>query len=221
MFLSPKIIVITGIDGSGKTTISSLLATEIQRRNKKVKIVQQFAPNFIAKKIINRYGSKLISFERNVSDNQIFYSESRNESLTKTIFRKLAIFRIISFGFLHTITNFISNIDADVIVSDRYFYDNILKINWMYDNSYNPKWLSTLVPKPCLIVYLDVPAEVGWNREIEGNTTLEQHISKKKVYDEFFIAFKRNNWPILKVDAQMQKEEILNEILNKIDFVCL
>ncbi len=216
MFFSPRIIVITGIDGSGKTTISTLLASELQMQNKKVKIIQQFAPNFITKRIVNRFGSKLVTLERDVSDNKIFHAEPRDESLTKSIFRRLAVFRIISFGFVHTFTNIISNVNSDVIISDRYFYDNVLKVNWMYDRSYKSRGLSMVIPKPSLIVYLDVPAEEGWKREIEGNTTLEQHIEKKAVYDRFYSDSKNGNLPILKVDAQLQKEEIVKMIISNI-----
>ena len=214
MSFFPKIIVITGIDGSGKTTVSSLLKNELQKRNKNVKIVQQFAPIFIPKKILNRFGSTLISLERKVSDNTNFAEVKENKK--NPILRNVAILRIISFGFFHTLINIAFNVHADIIISDRYFFDTILKVNWIYNKIYDNMFYP-LIPKPDLVVFLDVPPEVGWRREVDGNTTLSQHISKKCVYDEFYNVYKKNNWPILKIDALQSKEEILTKILNRID----
>lgn len=211
----PRIFVITGIDGSGKTTISSLLGKELQKRNENVRIVQQFAPILIPRKILTRFGSTLISLERQVSDNKKF-SVSQNTIKTRLL-RILAILRIISFGYFHTLTNITLNMRADIIISDRYFFDNVLKVNWLYNKSYYDNRFFTLIPMPDLIVYLDVPPEVGWKREIDGNTTLSQHVSKKFVYDEFYQAYKKKNRPILKIDALLPKEKILDTILKEID----
>jgi thymidylate kinase len=213
MVFSPKIIVITGIDGSGKTTISSLLEKELQKRTINVRIVQQFAPILIPRKILERFGSTFISMERQVADNKNF---SRSQNTLKTrLLRTLAILRILSFGYFHTLANITLNIRADSIISDRYFFDNVLKVNWLYNKSYYDSWFLALVPMPDLIVYLDVPPEVGWKRETDGNTTLSQHVSKKQVYDEFYQAFRKNNRPILKIDALLPKEEILAIILHE------
>ena len=133
MVFSPKIIVITGIDGSGKTTISSLLEKELQKRTINVRIVQQFAPILIPRKILERFGSTFISMERQVADNKNF---SRSQNTLKTrLLRTLAILRIISFGYFHTLANITLNIRADSIISDRYFFDNVLKVNWLYNKS--------------------------------------------------------------------------------------
>lgn len=211
----PRIFVMTGIDGSGKTTISSLLEKELQKRKVNVRIVQQFAPILIPRKIISRFGSTLISLEREVSDNKNF-SGSQNTIKTRLL-RTLAMVRIISFGYFHTLANITLNLRADIIISDRYFYDNVLKVNWLYSKSYYDNWFFALTPQPDLIVYLDVPPEVGWKRETDGNTTLSQHVSKKFVYDEFYQKCKKKNRPILKIDALLPKEKILDTILNEID----
>jgi len=213
--LFPRIFVITGIDGSGKTTISSLLEKELQKRKVNVRSVQQFAPILIPRKIISRFGSTLISLEREVSDNKNF-SGSQNTIKTRLL-RTLAMVRIISFGYFHTLANITLNLRADIIISDRYFYDNVLKVNWLYNKSYYDNWFFNFIPMPDLIVYLDVPPEVGWKREIDGNTTLSQHVSKKFVYDEFYQANKKKNRPILKIDALLPKEKIVDTILNEID----
>jgi len=199
----PPIIVITGIDGSGKTTQSEMLSHYIDKKGIKCSRVQQFACEFsLAKIFIGKFAKKLIALERKYSDNPHFIqSEMSEPSLLKFLIKKIAEFRILSMSLFRTWNKILKNRNSTIIIFDRYIYDDVNKSIWLYNTSpQKTSVLYALVPKPIAIFYLDLPAEIGWKREIDGDTTLIQHISKKEIYDSWFNMYKKT-LPIYKIST--------------------
>ncbi len=180
--MMPKIIVITGIDGSGKSTQAHLLKKYLEEIGAKVEITHQFAPETLFGRILlSRIGTNLMQLEKNTS---------KLSNPSNTLLRLITFFakiEILLMGIFHTWVKILKNRKNEFIIFDRYFYDNIIKVRWMYGLSNKIReLLEKIVPKPYILFYLDVPAEIAWEREKNGSTTLEQHIKKKNIYDEWF-----------------------------------
>jgi thymidylate kinase len=210
----PLIIVITGIDGSGKTTQSELLSRYLTRMNINSCCVQQFSSDSTPSKIIiNKFAKKLISLERKYSNNPYFIQSSKTpDNFFRTFIRKFAELRILSMSIFRTWNKIIKNFKFDIIVFDRYVYDDVNKAIWLYNTA--PKIESLiyhLVPNPVVVFYLDLPAEVAWKREVEGNTSLGQHVNKKEVYDTWFSR-QQNRLPIYKISSLTDPECVHKEI---------
>lgn len=215
----PKIIVFTGIDGSGKTTQARILTKYLQKRDIAVSLVQQFAPNKLIKIILKNTAPFFIKMERNASNKTYFNREnSTNQSFLKSVLRMCALTRIVCMGFTRTWVKLLLNVSSSIIVSDRYFYDDIIKAKWMYGISNRfDRMLMCLVPKPFILFNLDILPEKAWKRETDGNTTLEQHRIKKEMYDEWFERIKKKYKNFYIVNAEKEIVDTHFEIVNLLE----
>jgi thymidylate kinase len=206
----PKIIVITGVDGSGKTTQATLLFKSLKQQGLSVGFVQQFSPNRITKIILKRAGSRLKKAERSVSKQSYFNKNNSKSSIFKSFLRFSAITFTLYSGWIRTWSKFLLHMSSEVIISDRYFYDDLIKANWLYGANINNNLLFNLVPKPSIIFYLDIPAELAWTREMDGDTTLEQHIKKKEFYGNWLRSM--DSCKIYKVNTEKDIYETNKEM---------
>lgn len=123
-------------------------------------------------------------------------------------------------GLYHTWVKILKNRKMSLLIFDRYFYDDVNKAKWMYNLSNRIEKLAIIfVPKPAFVFYLDVPAEIARDREIDGDTTLEQHIKKKEIYDEWFDNIYKNHKNVYKIctdkEAYQNHIEIINILKNE------
>ena len=225
----PKIIVITGVDGSGKTTQAQLLVNYFRQKGISVGFAQQFdSETIFGKSILKKMGPTLIKLERNVSDEPYFNSDNLKGGLPlKTSLKILAEIRIILTGLYHTWVKILKNRKMVILIFDRYFYDDLNKAKWMYHISNRIEKLAIkFVPKPTFVFYLDVPVEIAWNREIDSSTTLEQHIKKKDIYNEWFNNMCGNYKNFYKIgtdkEAHLSHIKIINLLknLNERNVIC-
>ncbi|MCU4975383.1 hypothetical protein OB955_22045 [Halobacteria archaeon AArc-m2/3/4] len=183
--MKTKIIVITGIDGTGKTTQSEYLKNFLNKEcDKTATKSHQFASGPIMKQIMLKHGELLKKLERGTSSNNENSNRKRPLSDLLTL---MAALRILSTGVSHTWTRIIKNKKSEFIVFDRYFYDVLIKLSWMYDIDVSRiKVFEKLVPKPDLILVLDSPGEIALERETDDDLTLEQMTNKRETYKEYF-----------------------------------
>jgi thymidylate kinase len=222
----PKIIVITGVDGSGKTTQAQLLVNYFGQKGISVGFAQQFdSETVFGKLILKKAGHSLIKLERSVSDESYFNSDNlKGGSSPKTLLKILAKIRIILTGLYHTWVKIFKNRKMAILIFDRYFYDDLNKAKWMYNISKRIEKLAIkFVPKPAFVFYLDVPVEIAWNREIDSSTTLEQHIKKNEIYDEWFSNMCENHKNFYKIctdkEVWQNHVEIINILKNEIEAI--
>lgn len=151
-----KLIVIDGIDGSGKATQVNLLKNRLKKEGYKVKSIDfpRYENNFFGKVIgeflTGKYGDFVKMNSRAVS---VLYAADRFES-SKEIKKWLA--------------------DGFVVIIDRYASANQIhqggKISDLNERKEFMKWLHKMeysifqIPKPNLVIYLDVPLEVSLDR---------------------------------------------------------
>lgn len=147
--MSAKLIVIEGLDGSGKATQAKILAHSLSSIGKKVKLISFPDYNSPSSMLVKLYLNGDIS--KNLSDINAyaassFYSADRYISYIKS--------------WKHDYET------LDFIIADRYTTSNAVYqlaklpkiewdqyINWLEDYEYNKLSL----PKPDLVIYLDMP----------------------------------------------------------------
>ena len=148
-----KLIVIDGIDGSGKATQIKLLETRLKKEKIKVKTIDfpRYQDNFFGK-LIGKYLSGIYGDFIKVAPRlaSVLYAADRFESSQQ-------IQNWLNLGF--------------TVLADRYATANQIhqggKISNLKERKDFLKWLDTMeykifkIPKPDLVIYLDLPLEVS------------------------------------------------------------
>ena len=217
-----KLIVIEGLDGSGKATQTSLLYNYLKSKNDKVITVSFPDYNQPSSALVNMYlNSEFGGNPDNVNAYAAssFYSVDRYASFLK--FWK------------HKYEN------EFIIVADRYTTSNaiyqIAKLNnkywnefleWLYDYEYN----KLLLPEPDLVIYLDMPIEISqnlMNKRYNGNENKkdihESNISfLKSCRKAALYSAEKSGWKKIKCYSETSSksiDEIHKEIVNTINGV--
>ena len=148
-----KLIVVDGIDGSGKATQTAFLAKRLRKEGYKVKTIDfpRYYDNFFGKLIGEYLSGKFgdfITVDPRIAS--VLYASDRFES-SKQIRKWID--------------------DGYIVISDRYFSANQIhqggKIRSLPERKKFLKWLDRMeygvfkLPKPDLVIYLDVPFEVS------------------------------------------------------------
>lgn len=211
-----KLVVFTGIDGAGKTTQAKLLRDSLCDEGINAKYEQLMGPNFRMTKVIkDRFGEQFLDYE---DEAQLSNSDSSSSA-----FKPMGLFFLYR-GLWQSWINILINRDADIIVLDRYLFDDLVRVHWKY--SYSLSWISKvahLAPTPEFVVYLDAKPEIAWKREDDGRTSIDQHRQKRscvrrvsdRVLDkECVLKLDTSNLSVDQSHAQIQSA-VNNHILNK------
>ena len=173
-----KLIVIDGIDGSGKATQVALLEKRLRKEKIKVKTIDfpRYQNNFFGK-LIGEYLSGVYGDFSTIDPRvaSVLYAGDRFESSKE-------IWKWISLGY--------------VVIADRYVSANQIhqggKISDPKKRREFLKWLDTMeysifkIPRPDLVIYLDVPFEVSkeWLRNKVAQRKKTYLMGRKDVAEE-------------------------------------
>lgn len=206
------LICFTGIDGSGKTTLSKELVKLLNRKGVKCKYVYGKLNPFISKPFI-LIGREIFLRGKNPFKDYSEYSNSKRRVIMKHYFLSRIYQKILLFDYMLQIFFKIKlplMLDKN-IVCDRYVYDTIITdiaID-MYSKGRIIKLLNNLqhfFPDPDITFLVDLPEEIAYKRK-DDIPSIDYLKERRKIYLEVGEKF-----GMVVLDGSKSLEELRKEI---------
>lgn len=209
-----KLIVITGIDGSGKTTQAKMLAKYLRTKRIKIAYVWSKWEPFFAGAILKSFNTRIYLSVTNRSE---FYTKKKGikniffkSRLTVSLWLVYFLLEYSLLTFLKVKLNLLRGIN---IISDRSFYDSFIDqlVNlennyYLLENILNSFFVKMLFPQPDLVFFIDCPEEVAFSRK--DDTPDLEYLKARTIFYQRFAS--KYGW--IRIAGTKSIEEIATEL---------
>lgn len=212
------LIVLTGIDGSGKTTQARLLVETLKHAGLKVSYVWTRWEQILVKPLTRKWKSNLKK-DTGYSDGRAKQNKQKKQQLlSNPFFRWLWLGGFfVDYGLQILVKVRFRLLRKGLIVSDRMFYDSVIDqvINlgsnkeWLLDNL-DSTWMKIIFPTPDMVLYIDCPEEIAFSRKDDA-PDIEYLADRRKLYKHLAAKY---NW--ISIDGILPVDEIAVQIKNKV-----
>jgi len=192
------IIYLTGIDGSGKSTISHTLVNEVFKDKSVISVWARYKPNLV-KLLLSPFKKKFaVDKEKNYMMDDIKYSDwSRyKKRITKSLWISQLFYMIQSTDYLIQLVkhnNTFTNHENKIVVIDRYLLDFIVDQAVNYgniENNFITKYLLRKLGKLDIIFFIDTPEEIAFGRKDDIPSI--EYLKERRNYYLLYIAKLKN-----------------------------
>lgn len=190
-----KIITISGLDGSGKSTQIELLKKHLEAQGRKV-----FYFHAIEFGLANKISSLSCCHNEKVKG---------KGAVTKSNFFGIILRRMFLMADLLRFRCLLRKLKKngfDYLISDRYFYDTVINIKYLAKSSKKLP-CERFIIAPDKAIYLKTSPENIMSRKRKPEQGLEYLKDKEKLYDEM-----AKEYNFLVVDGNREKEEVFTKI---------
>ena len=201
-----KIISISGLDGSGKSTQAQMLQTYLENKGQKVLYFHAIAFSFPQR--IKEFRKKYCPIYR-LTKGRKKNEATEEKSVTKANCLQI---KLRKFAFIIDVIRFkffkrkLARKGYDFIITDRYFYDTIVNIAYL-EHRNTPPSIEKYIPKADAAFYLKIQPESIMTRDRVPDQGLQYLKDKKKLYDMYAVL-----WNFKIIDGSKDKEVLHKEI---------
>jgi thymidylate kinase len=200
----PLIICLLGIDGSGKTTLGTLLVARLLQLGKTSRLLHYEYPNIGVPSVLRGLYR---------TENRILTSRSVMPNGARSLIRHLRFVVYAMFVLFDSLIFVARKFDRnlDVLILDRYYFDAFLGFVDVVDSNLLHLF-SLILPRPDLLILFDVSGAVAARRKREASSA--QSEERRVAY--LYLLRKIKSIRIVTVKSEGTIKNVLEDVINHV-----